>query len=93
MGKAAWFAWAIVALIVLAIGVYILAPESVLPTYSCAANSVIACAKFGLEGIRSYFRSYLPSTILAFGEFALIGGVIVFVALLMYGLMRSREEL
>jgi hypothetical protein len=92
VGKAAWFAWAIVVLIIVAIGIVILAPESVLPSYSCPTKSVLDCASYGLAGIRGYFSQYLPRTIQSLVEFLVVAMVILFLATLTYGLSQSRKN-
>jgi hypothetical protein len=92
VAKAAWLIAIVAVIAVVAVAVLLLIPRSILPSFSCTSNNVIECAIQGFEGIRSLFSGYFPQTIGALGELLLIALGVAFIAVLFYGLKRSREE-
>jgi len=92
VAKAAWLIAIVAIIAMVVVGFLLLAPRSILPSFSCTSSNIIECATQGFEGIRSLFSGYFPQTIGALGELLLIALGIAFIAVLFYGLKRSREE-
>jgi hypothetical protein len=90
--KAAWLIGIVSVIGVIAVGFFLLAPRSTVPPFSCTSGNVIDCATQGFQGILSLFSGYLPQTITALAAFLAIALGIAFIAVLFYGLKKSREE-
>lgn len=92
MAKAAWLIAILAVTALLIIGFFLLAPRSTIPSFSCTSDNIVDCATQGFEGIRSLFSGYFPQTIAALAELLVIALGIAFIAVLFYGLKKSREE-
>jgi ABC-type phosphate/phosphonate transport system permease subunit len=90
--KAAWLIAIVAVTAVGVVGFFLLTPRSTVPRFSCTSGNVIDCATQGFQGILSLFSGYLPQTIAALAELLVIALGIAFIAVLFYGLKKSREE-
>jgi hypothetical protein len=92
VAKAASLIAILAATALLVIGFFLLAPRSIVPSFSCTSSNIVYCATQGFEGIRSLFSGYFPQTIAALAELLVISLGIAFTAVLFYGLKKSRDE-
>jgi len=92
VSKAAWLIAIVAVTAMTVVGFFLLTPWLTIPPFSCTSGNVIDCATQGFQGILSLFSGYFPQTITALAELLVIALGIAFIAVLFYGLKKSREE-